>query len=104
MSAARPLAGAKVTPERSRADEVVERGGSVFTFAAIGLYRRSLFELPWSDIPPGNRHGTAARLAPLLRKAAAASQVSAELYRGPWTDVGTPERLAQLNAAADDGI
>ena len=27
MSAARPLAGAKVTPERSRADEVVERGG-----------------------------------------------------------------------------
>jgi MurNAc alpha-1-phosphate uridylyltransferase len=25
-------------------------------------------------------------------------QVSAELYTGPWTDVGTPQRLAELNA------
>jgi MurNAc alpha-1-phosphate uridylyltransferase len=25
-------------------------------------------------------------------------KVSAELYTGRWTDVGTPERLAQLNA------
>jgi len=25
--------------------------------------------------------------------------VTAELYHGPWTDVGTPERLASLNAA-----
>jgi MurNAc alpha-1-phosphate uridylyltransferase len=76
----------------------VERRGPIFTFAGIGLYRRSLFELPWSDIPPGNRQGATARLAPLLRKAAAAGQVSAELYHGPWVDVGTPERLAQLNA------
>lgn len=72
--------------------------GPAHTFAAIGLYRRSLFELPWCDIPPGNRQGVAAPLAPLLRKAAAAGQVSAELYAGPWTDVGTPARLARLNA------
>jgi MurNAc alpha-1-phosphate uridylyltransferase len=26
-------------------------------------------------------------------------EVSAELYPGPWTDVGTPQRLAALNAA-----
>jgi MurNAc alpha-1-phosphate uridylyltransferase len=25
-------------------------------------------------------------------------QVSAELYAGAWTDVGTPQRLAELNA------
>ena len=38
-----------------------------------------------------------APLAPLLRAAMDNGQVSAELYTGRWTDVGTPERLAQLN-------
>ena len=69
------------------------------TFSTIALYRRALFEPPWCDILPGNPQGTAAPLAPLLRKAIAAGQVSAERYTGAWTDVGTPERLAQLNAA-----
>ena len=36
-------------------------------------------------------------LAPLLRRAMDNSLVSAELYTGAWADVGTPERLAQLN-------
>ena len=36
-------------------------------------------------------------LAPLLRAAMDNAQITAELYTGPWTDVGTPERLAQLN-------
>ena len=36
-------------------------------------------------------------LAPLLRAAMNQHQVSAELYLGPWTDVGTPERLQWLN-------
>ncbi len=58
---------------------------------------RALFEPPWCDILPGNPQGTAAPLAPLLRRAIDAGQVSAELYQGAWTDVGTPERLAQLN-------
>jgi N-acetyl-alpha-D-muramate 1-phosphate uridylyltransferase len=35
----------------------------------------------------------------LLRAAMDRSEVTAELYQGPWTDVGTPERLASLNAA-----
>ena len=69
------------------------------TFSTIALYRRQLFEPPWCDILPGNPQGTAAPLAPLLRRAIAAGEVSAELYTGPWTDVGTPERLAALNAA-----
>lgn len=73
-------------------------GGERLTYSTIGLYRRALFEAPWCDILPGNPQGTAAPLAPLLRKAMDAGRVSAELYTGPWTDVGTPERLAELNA------
>jgi MurNAc alpha-1-phosphate uridylyltransferase len=72
--------------------------GERFTYSTIGLYRRALFEAPWCDILPGNPQGTAAPLAPLLRKAMDAGRVTAELYTGPWTDVGTPERLAELNA------
>ena len=71
------------------------------TYSTIGLYRAELFSAPWCDIAPGNPHGTPAPLAPLLRRAMDAGRVSAELYLGEWTDVGTPERLAQLNAPAD---
>ena len=73
-------------------------GASRHTFSAIALYRRQLFEPPWCTILPGNPQGTAAPLAPLLRTAIEAGRVSAELYTGPWADVGTPERLAELNA------
>jgi len=72
--------------------------GERLTYSTIGLYRSALFEPPWFNILPGNPQGTAAPLAPLLRRAMDAGPVSAELYRGPWTDVGTPERLAELNA------
>ena len=72
-------------------------GGVRHTFSTVGLYRRALFAPPWCDIAPGNPQGVAAPLAPLLRRAIAAGQVSAELYTGAWTDVGTPERLAALN-------
>jgi N-acetyl-alpha-D-muramate 1-phosphate uridylyltransferase len=71
--------------------------GQKYTFSTIALYRKSLFSLPYCDIPAGNPDGIKAALAPLLRKAIAAQQVSAELYTGTWTDVGTPERLAQIN-------
>lgn len=72
-------------------------GGASLTFAAVGLYRRELFEQPWCSIAAGNPAGVAAPLAPLLRKAMAAGQVGGRLYGGPWADVGTPERLAALN-------
>jgi MurNAc alpha-1-phosphate uridylyltransferase len=74
--------------------------GMCHTFSAIALYRRALFAPPWCDIPPGNPQGVSAPLAPLLRRAIAAGRVSAQLYTGGWTDVGTPERLALLNADA----
>ncbi|MDB5742200.1 MAG: Nucleotidyl transferase [Polaromonas sp.] len=63
------------------------------TFSAIGLYRRELFDA----LPFGNPQGLAIALAPLLRTAMDQQQVSAELYPGAWTDVGTPARLAELN-------
>jgi MurNAc alpha-1-phosphate uridylyltransferase len=69
-----------------------------YTYSTIGLYRRALFEPPWCDIPAGNPQGIKAPLAALLRRAMDNQQVSGELYTGAWTDVGTPERLAELNA------
>ena len=69
------------------------------TFSGIGVYRPVLFN-NWRSVI-----GAAAgaelepprfRLAPLLRAAMRAGQVSGEHHRGTWTDVGTPERLAAL--------
>jgi MurNAc alpha-1-phosphate uridylyltransferase len=71
-----------------------------FTFSSVGLYRSELFLPPWCDTPPGNPLGTSARVAPLLRAAMNQKRVSAALYTGRWTDVGTPERLVHLNAEA----
>jgi MurNAc alpha-1-phosphate uridylyltransferase len=69
-----------------------------YTFSTIALYRRELFEPPWCDIAPGNPAGLKASLAPLLRRAMDTQRVSAELYHGPWTDVGTPARYQLLNS------
>ncbi len=69
-----------------------------YTYSTIGLYRAALFAPPWCSIPPGNPQGVKAALAPLLRAAMDQAQVSAELYTGRWTDVGTPQRLEQLNS------
>ena len=37
-------------------------------------------------------------VVPLLRAAMNRGQVGGELYRGEWMDIGTPERLRELNA------
>ena len=68
-----------------------------YTYSSIGLFRQALFQAPWCQLPAGNPHGEALALAPLLRKAMDQSLVSASLYTGAWTDVGTPARLATLN-------
>jgi MurNAc alpha-1-phosphate uridylyltransferase len=65
-------------------------GAQKFTFSGIGVYRPQLF----ADI----RRGELAKLAPLLRAAMAERRVSGELHRGHWVDVGTPQRLAELDA------
>lgn len=68
-----------------------------YTYSGFGLYSSTLFAPPWCDIPAGNPAGAKAPLAALLRVAMDNALVSAELYHGAWTDVGTPERLEQLN-------
>ena len=65
-----------------------------FTYSTIGLYSKGLF----AGLPAGNPQGLKVPLAPLLRAAIDNGQVTAEIYTGAWTDVGTPERLQQLNA------
>lgn len=60
------------------------------TFAGVGIYAPALFAGLDPDQP--------AKLAPLLRAAADAGRVSGERHGGRWVDVGTPERLAQLDA------
>jgi MurNAc alpha-1-phosphate uridylyltransferase len=62
---------------------------SRFTFSGIAVYRAGFFA--------GCTHG-AYPLKPLLLRCMAESRCSAELYKGLWEDVGTPERLQALNA------
>ncbi|MCM0028916.1 MAG: nucleotidyltransferase family protein [Polynucleobacter sp.] len=66
---------------------------SKLTFSGIGIYHQSLF----ADL----KLGEAAKLAPLLRSAMAKNQVFGEKYTGPWHDVGTPQRLHELNQSYD---
>ncbi|WP_194724555.1 N-acetylmuramate alpha-1-phosphate uridylyltransferase MurU [Noviherbaspirillum malthae] len=68
---------------------IANEGDQTFTFSGIGVYRTEIFD----SIEPGQP----AKLAPILRDYASRGQVGGEVYRGDWTDVGTPERLAQLN-------
>ena len=60
------------------------------TFSGIAVYRPQFF---------ADCVGGAFPLKPLLLRSMAARRCSAELYRGLWEDVGTPERLAALNAS-----
>lgn len=59
------------------------------TFSGIGLYQPSLFA--------GIARGSSAPLAPLLRAQMARNKISGEHYSGRWVDVGTPQRLKELD-------
>jgi MurNAc alpha-1-phosphate uridylyltransferase len=63
-----------------------------YTWASVGLFRAALVD--------GVTAGQRAALRPCLDAAIASGLVGAERWDGAWTDVGTPERLAALNAAA----
>lgn len=82
-------------------DAVGSAGDQKLTFAGIGVYRASLFD-DWrgtiGDAPGADETPPRFKLAPLLRKAMDAGRVSGGHHGGQWTDVGTPERLAQLDA------
>lgn len=70
-------------------DFVVERDADRFTYTGIGMYRAELFE----GCAPGKFP-----LLPLLKRAIAARRLRGEVYRGEWLDIGSPDRLAWLDA------
>jgi len=63
-------------------------GNNKLTFSGIGVYSAELFK----DCKPGKFP-----LAPLLRDAMQHEKITGEYYQGVWHDVGTPERLRELN-------
>ena len=65
-------------------------GNPKLTFSGIGVYHPALF----ANLPAR----APAKLAPLLRAAMDAGRVSGELHPGHWLDIGTPQRLAELDA------
>lgn len=68
--------------------QMFTEGDNKYTFSGIGYYHPNLFK----DLPRGKLP-----LAPLLRKAMHKQQIKGELYTGDWRDIGTPERLKQLD-------
>jgi MurNAc alpha-1-phosphate uridylyltransferase len=82
-------------PQHPKGDFAIEngllknKGAQMLTFSGVGVYHPDLF----ADIVIGQ----SAKLAPLLRKAIDNSVATAEYYQGAWHDIGTPERLAELD-------
>lgn len=63
--------------------------GSNLTFSGAGIYHQDLLK--------SIKIGEIAKLAPILRHAMNEDRVLGEALSVPWVDVGTPERLAELN-------
>jgi MurNAc alpha-1-phosphate uridylyltransferase len=68
--------------------KLIEKGTEKLTFSGIGLYRPELFR----NTSPGS-----SKLGPLLRQAIGNQGVSGQKFAGFWMDIGTPERLQELN-------
>lgn len=68
---------------------IVSNSTEQFTFSGIGLYRPELF----NNVPAGP-----SKLSPLLRKAIADCRVSGQKMNSFWMDIGTPERLQELDS------
>ena len=63
---------------------------SSYTFSGIGYYSKKVFaHIPLERFP----------LAPILKGLSATRKLSFELYNGIWTDIGTPQRLLEVNAS-----
>jgi len=77
--------------QESNVSNLHSREAEKLTFSGIGIYHKDLFK----DL----EFGAPAKLAPLLRTAMEQNKVSGEKYVSPWHDVGTPQRLQELNAA-----
>lgn len=71
-------------------DRVLSTGEQCHTFSGIAVYALDAI----AAISPGR-----AALAPLLRAWMQKGNVSGCLYTGVWHDIGTPERLSQINSS-----
>lgn len=69
--------------------QLVTEGNARYTFSGISRLPIKLFEELELD--------KAAPLAPLLRDAISQGSVSGEVYNGFWADIGTPQRLEEIN-------
>jgi len=69
--------------------------GPRLTYSGIGVYHPALFAGVARDAP--------APLAPLLRQAMARAAVLGQRHGGDWVDVGTPQRLKELDRALRQG-
>lgn len=63
--------------------------GETLTYAGIGVFSPAFF----AQVP----RGQALKLRPLLDAAIADRSLTGERHSGRWVDVGTPERLAELD-------
>ena len=70
-------------------DREIAREVDRFTYSGVGVYRPEFFV----GCSPGKFP-----MLPLLKRAIAARLLRGEVHRGEWCDVGTPERLAALDA------
>ena len=66
-----------------------------YTFSGIGIYHPKLFE---------NCAAGKLKLGPILKAAADNGQVSGERFRGLWMDIGTPERLQEVDEYFCDSL
>jgi len=75
------------------AQKIAQGKSNNLTFSGIATYRKSLF----LKIKPGKK-----ALAPIFNTLIDEQRLEADYYAGAWTDVGTPERLVELNKSLAD--
>ena len=99
-------------PQATHGDFALDDAGFVradgehrLTYSGIGVYRPQLFD-GWRGIVEALAIVNGKPkfpLAPILRAHMADSRITGEHHRGRWTDVGTPARLATLDAELRGG-
>ena len=67
---------------------VLQEGNEKLTYSGIGFFHPHFFK----SCDPGR-----SALGPLLHKSAQANNLTAQHYKGLWSDVGTPDRLDEIN-------
>jgi len=100
-------------PQATQGDFALDADGHVrrdgehrLTYSGLGIYRPQLLQ-DWrthSEDAGADETPPRFRLAPILRAHMDAGRITGEHHRGRWTDVGTPQRLATLDAELAAGL